>query len=106
MKGKTVAIIAVIFIIYLLLGAVLFHFIESPYEQRQKEIAKELQMELMANLSDIFTHSEIINLVETIKFIVGTGLNLTNNETNPTNWDINSAFFSLEQWSPPLVRIH
>ncbi|XP_071832588.1 potassium channel subfamily K member 2-like isoform X2 [Apostichopus japonicus] len=94
MNGKTVGIISFIFIIYLLLGAVLFHFIESPNELAKMEEAKEMRVELMANLTDMLTDDQIETIVTNLLKITAAGVNFLNmNETSPTNWDINSAFF-------------
>ncbi|KAJ8045548.1 Potassium channel subfamily K member 10 [Holothuria leucospilota] len=94
MKGKTVTIIAVIFIIYLIFGALMFHFIESPQEMKDIDEARKTQVELMGNLTQMnLTEEAIDQLVQAIKKVSQYFPDVMGNETDPTNWDFSSAFF-------------
>ncbi|KAJ8045546.1 Potassium channel subfamily K member 10 [Holothuria leucospilota] len=94
MEGKTVAIIAVIFIIYLLFGALMFHLIESPHEEDVIEEARQAQEELIANLTQMnITGEQIQQFVQAVMKVSQYFPNVTGTATDQTNWDFSSAFF-------------
>ena len=94
MKGKYLAILLLVYIVYIVLGGVIFHFIEYSNEQTTATNSRGQVRDFLAN-NTCLTADELSKLITTVLQAYDQGIVLTGNDTDngDTSWDIASSIF-------------
>ncbi|XP_041468160.1 potassium channel subfamily K member 16-like [Lytechinus variegatus] len=92
MNGLRLSILTFLLFVYLLLGAVVFHFLEQEHEDN-------VRIDLMAIRSQFLdtypclTEDILMNFTSILLQARNSGVTMDGNRTSPSNWDFSSAFF-------------
>ncbi|CAH1791686.1 unnamed protein product [Owenia fusiformis] len=78
--------------IYLVLGGVVFHFLEQPNESETREITKTTRFEFLKNFSCV-SNEQFELLIKTVIKAYGQGIIATNTTDSASNWDIPASIF-------------
>ena len=88
---KLVALLA-FFILYLFLGSVMFHFLETDQERENRNKILEAKAKVLEE-HPCLNGDVLEDLVQVTVETISSGVDPLGNSTNPTNWDYASAFF-------------
>ncbi|XP_067947542.1 potassium channel subfamily K member 2-like [Watersipora subatra] len=94
LKGKWVALMLLIYLLYILLGGLAFHFIESPNEEVSVNNHGDWIEAFLGNHSCL-SREELENLTDAIIKAYDQGIVKTDNDTRSqtSNWDFPSSLF-------------
>ncbi|XP_017208343.2 potassium channel subfamily K member 4 isoform X2 [Danio rerio] len=93
MHGATLVFILTGVLLYLVMGALMFNYLEAGHEEKHFDLLQTTKQEFLSN----YTCVDLENLnkfIDTLAEVMGVGVDPTKNETNfSTSWDLASAFF-------------
>ena len=92
MKWKKLIILAVVFHVYLLFGAGVFHYLESGEEDDTRHRVRQMKEEVLNNYSCI-DRATLEHIIDVVVTAANNGISPAGNVTSPSNWDFSSAFF-------------
>ncbi|XP_022093054.1 potassium channel subfamily K member 16-like isoform X2 [Acanthaster planci] len=92
MNWKSLFILVAAFILYLVIGALVFSALESTQEEETKIDLRAYKEAILSNFSCISEES-LEQLVERIMNAVESGVNPLSNVSSKSNWDFSSSFF-------------
>ena len=92
MNGIKLFILTLVLFVYLLLGAVVFHFLESDNENVVRVNLLDVRERILANYSCL-DEDALEMFVHTVVQAHSSGIVVFGNESSPSNWDFSSAFF-------------
>uniref|UniRef100_A0ABM0MQG7 Potassium channel subfamily K member 16-like n=1 Tax=Saccoglossus kowalevskii TaxID=10224 RepID=A0ABM0MQG7_SACKO len=85
-------ILCVVFIVYLVIGAVIFMLLESDNEDDTRSSIRHLKIDWLDNYTCV-DNEALEKLIMTAVYAYKSGVSPFNNSTNPSNWDFSSSFF-------------
>ncbi|XP_077869262.1 potassium channel subfamily K member 17-like, partial [Saccoglossus kowalevskii] len=88
----TMVILCVVFIVYLVIGAVIFMLLESDNEDDTRSSIRHLKIDWLDNYTCV-DNEALEKLIMTAVYAYKSGVSPFNNSTNPSNWDFSSSFF-------------
>ncbi len=89
---KAVLILFIVFQIYLIIGMIGFHYLETSNEDNVREETRDLKKEILANFSCL-SDEDLETIIAVVAKAIDNGLDPSNNVTSPSNWQFNSAYF-------------
>ncbi|XP_013421280.1 potassium channel subfamily K member 10 [Lingula anatina] len=92
MKGWVLALLLFVCLIYVIIGGVVFHFIETPNEDTVRTTAFTGYQNFLKNFTCV-SQEELETLIKTIIKAYDSGVLQTNSTQSASNWDIPSAVF-------------
>ncbi|XP_011682443.2 potassium channel subfamily K member 16 [Strongylocentrotus purpuratus] len=92
MNGLRLFILTLLLFIYLLLGAVVFHFLEQENEDSVRLDLVSIRDQLLADYPCL-TEDTLRNFTLGLIKARNSGVTLEGNKTSPSNWDFSSSFF-------------
>ncbi|KAI7804366.1 putative potassium channel subfamily K member 2 [Triplophysa rosa] len=93
MKWKTVLLIFLLVVLYLIIGATVFKALERPQESSQKYLIVKEKMNFLSRHACVNT-SELEDLVKQVVAAIRAGVNPSGHPSNETSmWDFSSSFF-------------
>ncbi|XP_072032419.1 potassium channel, subfamily K, member 16-like [Amphiura filiformis] len=92
MKWKKLIILSVVFHVYLILGAGIFHYLESGQEDETRNNVRQLKEGILANYTCLDSDT-LEMIIDVVVKAAGNGISPAGNVTSPSNWDFGSAFF-------------
>ncbi|XP_072036139.1 potassium channel subfamily K member 10-like [Amphiura filiformis] len=88
---KTILILFVVFHIYLIIGMLAFHSLETTNEDNVREDTRNLKEEILTNFTCLT--SADLELIATVTKAIDNGVDPSYNVTSPSNWEYHSAYF-------------
>uniref|UniRef100_A0A3B5LY95 Potassium channel domain-containing protein n=1 Tax=Xiphophorus couchianus TaxID=32473 RepID=A0A3B5LY95_9TELE len=93
MKWKTVTAIFLLVVLYLVIGAAVFRWLEQPHESAQRLAILSQKLDFLSQHSCV-NQSQLEELVQQVVSAVRSGVNPAGTYTNHNSlWDLSSAFF-------------
>lgn len=92
MDGRMIAVLILVYFIYVVLGGVIFHFIETPNETEVKSHSLNASRAFLVKYPCV-SPAELEKFVKTILQAYDQGVIQTNETSSTSNWDIGSAIF-------------
>ncbi|XP_056624156.1 potassium channel subfamily K member 2 [Triplophysa dalaica] len=93
MKWKTVLLIFLLVVLYLIIGATVFKALEQPQESLQKYLIVKEKINFLSRHACV-NNSELEDLVKQVVAAIRAGVNPSGHPSNETSmWDFSSSFF-------------
>ncbi|XP_058270971.1 potassium channel subfamily K member 4 [Hemibagrus wyckioides] len=92
MRCSTLLCILTGVLVYLIIGALVFHYLEAPYEEGIHNNLLYTRMEFLDNYTCV-SPDMLQALIEKVTDAIGAGVDPKKNDTFSSSWDFASAFF-------------
>ncbi|CAH1791685.1 unnamed protein product, partial [Owenia fusiformis] len=92
MECRTIGAMGLGLWLYLVLGGVVFHFLEQQNESETRQITKATRFEFLKNFSCVSVE-QFEFLIKTVIKAYDQGIIATNNTDSASNWDVAASIF-------------
>ncbi|XP_051959805.1 potassium channel subfamily K member 4 [Xyrauchen texanus] len=92
MHGSTLALILTGVLLYLVMGALVFNAIETPYQEARHVQLQNTLQEFLYNNTCV-NHKDLDTFLNNVADSISVGVQPSSNATFSTSWDLASAFF-------------
>ncbi|XP_072032423.1 potassium channel subfamily K member 2-like [Amphiura filiformis] len=89
---KSISLLFVVLQIYLIIGMIAFHFLESDNETVVRVDTRQYKERILANFTCL-TEENLEALISVISTAISNGIDPSNNASSPSNWEYHQAYF-------------